>query len=291
MEKQEENEMSVKKIFKAVTLIITVTLIIFVISSLNSNFQAMAQTWQALPPYNFLWPLWSPILSPIDPVTGLKTPVVSDLYYDTVLPVQPGVVWNYIFDYPYFLYNSPVGLQYYDVVYGINPWPPSYSLDAKGFPIPIILPVGYQYLPPSDIYWLQENLPLANSAYIAQYPTWALAAYNAGLPPKLVGLDPWLASLVYPTPSISSLLTIADLLGYTPPVLAPAPALVATPTVAVAPPTVAAAPVTVVPAPVPIPTPVAVAAPAPLPVAPAPVTAPIIPPTNIIFALTLLGFV
>jgi len=253
--------------------------VLLLVLVLSFSFLVCAQTWQALPPYNFLWPLWSPALSPVDPATGLKAPIISELYNSTVLPLQPGLVWNPIFDNPYFLYNSPVGLQYYDIIYGMNPWPPAYSLDLKGAPIPLNLPVGYQYLPPTNSVWIQDNLPIANQSYLAQYPTWALAAYNATLPPKLVGLDPWLASLIYPTPALDSLLTAANILGYIPvgatvapapvpvPPTAVAPTLVATPIV---PPTAVATPIV----PPTVATPVApTVAVAPAPVVPSPALA------------------
>jgi hypothetical protein len=175
---------------------------------------AVAQTWTALPPYNFLWPLWSQTLSPVDLSTGLRTPLVGSLTSSTVLPLQPGLAWNPAFTYPYFLYNSPVGMQYYDIIYGFHAWPPVYNLTSAGLPIPLNLPVGYQFLSPTDPLWLQTNLPVANTSYIAQYPTWALDAYSLTLPPNLTGLDPWLASLIYPTPAFSSLLTAANILGY-----------------------------------------------------------------------------
>ncbi|MGA1842631.1 MAG: hypothetical protein ACMUIU_18605 [bacterium] len=243
----------------------------------------MAQTWLALPPYNFLWPLWSPALSPVDPATGLKNPIVSSLYSNTVLPLQPGIAWNPIFDYPYFLYNSPVGLQYYDLLYGINPWPPSYVLDTlTGSPIPITPPVGYSFLPVTDPAWIQTNVPIANLAYLSEYPNLALAAYTLSLPFNLTGLDPWLASLIYPTPAFSSLLTAAQILGYAP--VASAPGIVA-PTAVVPPPTVAApvpvAPTVVAPPPVPL-TPVA---PAPTVVAPPGVSVITTPAGNIIIIL------
>ena len=47
--------------------------------------------WVALPPYNVMWPLWSPALSPISPITGLTTPLLTSLTRNTVLPVQPGL--------------------------------------------------------------------------------------------------------------------------------------------------------------------------------------------------------
>ncbi|MGA1864012.1 MAG: hypothetical protein ACMUHX_03010 [bacterium] len=53
-----------------------------------------AQYWAALPPYNLLWPLWSPILSPPDPITGLPSPLTTELTSSTILPVQPGLAWD-----------------------------------------------------------------------------------------------------------------------------------------------------------------------------------------------------
>ena len=44
---------------------------------------AQAQYWAALPPYNTLWPLWSPALSPVDSGTGLAVPIVDSLSPDT----------------------------------------------------------------------------------------------------------------------------------------------------------------------------------------------------------------
>lgn len=273
--------MSAHKSIKTVFFLSALLLILF----LTGSHLIMAQTWQALPPYNFLWPLWSPALSPVDPATGLKNPIVSALYPSTVLPIQPGLAWNPIFDYPYFLYNSPVGLQYYDIVYGINPWPPSYSLDPiTGAPIAIRPPVGYSFLPVTDSTWIETNLPIANLAYLSEYPSLALAAYSLSLPFNLTGLDPWLASLIYPTPAFSSLLTAAQILGYAP--VAGAPGLVSL-TAVVPPPTIAApvpiAPTVVAPPPVPL-TPVVPAPVAPTVVAPAP-----IPPTPVAPAPTIIA--
>jgi hypothetical protein len=263
--------MSTHKSIKTVIFLSALVLILL----LTGNHLVMAQTWQVLPPYNFLWPLWSPALSPVDPATGLKNPIVSALYPSTVLPLQPGLAWNPIFDYPYFLYNSPVGMQYYDIVYGINPWPPSYVLDPiTGAPISITPPVGYTFLPVTDPTWIETNLPIANLAYLSEYLNLALAAYSLSLPFNLTGLDPWLASLIYPTPAFSSLLTAAQILGYAPVasapgIVAPLPPVVATtpiaPTVVapapVAPTVIAPAPTVVVPPPVPPPAPTVVAPP------------------------------
>lgn len=203
--------MRLKNIFK-IAFFISIFLMLLCILG---NSSAIAQTWAALPPYNFLWPLWSPALSPTNLTTGLPTPIVSNLYPSTILPVQPGLAWNPAISYPYFLYNSPVGMQYYDIIYGINPWPPSYATDPlTGGALSLGLPVGYNLLPTTDPLWIQQNLPVSNLAYLAQYPTLALSAYNLTLPANLTGLNPWLASLINPTPAFSSLLTAAQILGY-----------------------------------------------------------------------------
>jgi hypothetical protein len=87
-----------KKI-KIVLLIITLICFCLVIPS-----SARAQDWQAIPPYNLLWPLWSPVLSPPDPVTGVPTPLLTELSSSTILPVQPVLATD-----PY-LYIGPMGM-------------------------------------------------------------------------------------------------------------------------------------------------------------------------------------
>ncbi|MGA1867843.1 MAG: hypothetical protein ACMUJM_04770 [bacterium] len=138
---------------------------------------AHAQYWTAMPPYNILWPLWSPALSPIDLVTGYTTPLVTSLTRDTVLPVQPALVWDpsYIVGsdpglIPYLLYNTPPavgsGLLYYHDAYGLNPWPPDYMLDAvTGEPAPIPLPLGWSLLSPYNLGEFEYYVPIANIFY------------------------------------------------------------------------------------------------------------------------------
>ena len=142
-----------------------------------------AQYWTSLPPYNTLWPLWSPALSPIDSVTGLPTPIVSDLYPSTVLPVQPGLTWNPELSYPWLLYNTPLGMVYYDPVFGIDVWPPSNLFGPSG-PLPILLPPDFALLPPTDPDWLITNVPLANDAFIAYLKPVVLPP--TALPPLVV---------------------------------------------------------------------------------------------------------
>ena len=183
-----------------------------------------------MPPYNFLWPLWSPALSPVNAL-GIPTPLVSSLTPSTKLSVQPSLAWNPAISYPYFIFNSPVGLVYYDIIYGINPWPPSYVIDSlTGGPVPLCLPVGFSLLPATDPLWIQQNLLTAILAYLAEYPNLALSANPnlaltespngflnkliKALPSDLQGVKSWLASLINPTPAFTSLLTPADILGY-----------------------------------------------------------------------------
>jgi len=168
-----------------------------------------AQYWAPLPPYNTLWPLWSPVLSPPDPITGLPVPIVSSLYPNTVLPVQPGLTWDPALDYPWLLYNTPIGMAYYDPIDGINLWPPSYLVGPSG-PLPLTLPVGYSSLAPIDSTWLTTNVPIANSAFIAYLKPLVLPP--ATLPPLVT--PPTTIPPVSPAPwSPPTLLTASAILG------------------------------------------------------------------------------
>lgn len=150
----------------------------------------LIENWAAIPPYNLLWPLWSPPLSPVDPVTGIATPLVAELTNATLLPVQPALFWDPARLYAFALYNIPGslggGLTAFDPYYGLNPWPPSYLLDDLGAPAPIFLPLGFQFLPQkpiSDIYtW-------GNILYNLQYPSVPLSSLLT--PAQLWGLSPW----------------------------------------------------------------------------------------------------
>jgi len=130
-----------------------------------------AQYWQALPPYNTLWPLWSLALSPANPITGLPTPIVSQLTPSTILPVEPGLTWNPALANPWLLYNTPLGMIYFDPLFGLNTWPPSGLLNASGLPIPLTLPSGFASLPPTPFTSLSSSVSLANSA-ASLYLTW-----------------------------------------------------------------------------------------------------------------------
>jgi len=135
---------------------------------------AQAQYWQALPPYNLLWPLWSPALSPVDPLTGLATPLVATLSNATILPTQPALAWDPAQKFPWLLYNIPAllggGLTYFDPFYGLNPFPAPYLLDPVGLPLPITLPLGFGALPPTDITDFAPYVSLGNLYYNTVYP-------------------------------------------------------------------------------------------------------------------------
>ena len=117
-----------------------------------------SQNWQAIPPYNILWPLWSPTLSPPDPVTGVPAPILNQLTSNTILPVQPIMGWNpnsflwpMSITMPWFFYNGPTGVLFFDVLYGLNPWPPPSFLDPAGAPIPISLAPDFTFSPLPDL--------------------------------------------------------------------------------------------------------------------------------------------
>jgi len=135
-----------------------------VVLSLVCSPALQAQNWVALPPYNTLWPLWSPALSPINPSTGLPTPIVTQLTHNTILPVQPGLTWYPQLSYPWLLYNTPAGMAYYDPVNGINLWPPTIFMALS---LPLTLPPDYANLPPTDPAWITTTVPVANSALLS----------------------------------------------------------------------------------------------------------------------------
>ena len=130
-----------------------------------------SQNWTSIPPHNTLWPLWSPILSPVDATTQIQTPIVTSLNRFTLLPFQPAITWDPYMPYPWFLYNSPFGLVYYDVLQDfISMWPPLHLINPFTFePLPIDLPSNYSAFPPVSSVFLSEYVPIANEAYTDQY--------------------------------------------------------------------------------------------------------------------------
>ncbi|MCL6584356.1 MAG: hypothetical protein K6U11_12050 [bacterium] len=145
-------------------------------------------TWVALPPYNTLWPLWSPPLSPVSSLTGLPQPIVTSLTPATVLPVQPGLTWDPSLGYPWLLYNTPLGLAYFDPLAGVNLWPPRILINTiTGTPITLTLPAGYTTLPPTSSLWLFSNVPAANQSFIASYYRF-VPINTVATPPSLTSL-------------------------------------------------------------------------------------------------------
>jgi len=151
------------------SLILALVMMIAVSLALPAVVQAQ---WAALPPYNVLWPLWSPALSPGG------TPLVTSLTKNTVLPVQPALAWDPLqpagTGKPWALYNTPTafggGLLFFDLYYGLNPWPPSYMVDpVTGAPKPITLPIGWSVLLPTPLKGFEYFIPLANAIYSYQY--------------------------------------------------------------------------------------------------------------------------
>jgi hypothetical protein len=153
-----------------------------------------AQNWVPMPPYNLLWPLWSPVLSPANPVTGIPTPLLSSLTSNTFLPVEPVMLWDPVLrDFPYMLYNIPQplggGMVFFDQYYGLNPWPPPYLTDSvTGLPSPIALPTGFGALSPTLLDPFADYVGLANLYFLAQYPPGIFATAVSGL---LTTADIW----------------------------------------------------------------------------------------------------
>ncbi len=146
--------------------------------------------WWPLPPYNTLWPLWSPVLSPPNAL-GIPIPIVSSLTPETVLPVQPGLTWDPALKYPWLLYNTPSGLAFYDPYFGIDLWPPDY-LNILGIPLPITLTSKWSTLAPTDTNWISAVVPIANNAYYSTYPQFA----PLGTPADFLGIPVLIPNLI-----------------------------------------------------------------------------------------------
>ncbi|MGA1863973.1 MAG: hypothetical protein ACMUHX_02810 [bacterium] len=148
---------------------IIVFAILIIMTFLGAN-SVHAQYWAAIPPYNTLWPLWSPVLSPVSSKTGVATPLVTSLTPKTLLPVQPALTWDPAIGYPWLLYNSTVGLAYWDMIFGFDSWPPDILINpTTNLPNPITLTGNWAALPPTPFAWGAQWVPVANSAYTT-YP-------------------------------------------------------------------------------------------------------------------------
>ena len=177
-------------------------IVILLIALSLAGMDLMAQDWAAMPPYNLLWPLWSPVYSPPDPVTGLPTPLLSQVTRNTVLPIQPIYLYNpYGYEFPmgfiqpWLLYNSPTGVVYFDTMFGINPFPPPEFLDPlTGAPAPLALPLNYSALALPSLGLALYLFELANATYQVAFgidmginPATLLTYYDVyGVPEVLV---------------------------------------------------------------------------------------------------------
>lgn len=227
-------------------IIVTLSVTLFLIYSPI----VQAQNWTALPPYDTLWPLWSPALSPVDPVTGVPVPIVTELTALTKLPVEPGLTWNPSLNYPWLLYNSPLGMAYFDPIGGVDLWPPPSLIKPNGSIAALELPTDYETLPVTPSSFITDYLPLANPAaigFLSIFP----GAFKGGILPVYLGASALLPPPIIPPPA--------------PIVVVPPPIpVVPDPTVIVPPPTVVVPPPTVIVPPVattPIIAPTAVVAP------------------------------
>jgi len=147
-----------------------------------------AANWQRMPTYNVLWPLWSPALSP-----GGNA-LVPDITKSTILPVQPGMVWDPAQLKPWAVYNTPAalggGLLFFDA-YGMNPWPPKYMVNpATGAPAPVPLATTWSLLLPTSLVEWEYYLPLANIAYALSYGLTGPAYLNLLTTAQIWGLPP-----------------------------------------------------------------------------------------------------
>ncbi|MGA1867939.1 MAG: hypothetical protein ACMUJM_05255 [bacterium] len=181
---------------------IVMTLTILLIALLVAG--AQADYWTAMPPYNVLWPLWSPALSPENPVTGVATPLVNAVTRHTILPVQPAMLWDPASPeanngpLPWLAYNTPLalggGLLIWDQYYGMRPFPPDYMVDpVTSTPVPIPLPLSYWLLRPIEFEEINAyHFVLGNLVYANTYGVPLLNLLTPqefwGLPPLTVGV-------------------------------------------------------------------------------------------------------
>ena len=184
---------------RTITQFIVCMFILGLAVSFVMNSTASAQYWQAIPPYNLLWPLWPQSLNYTSPWTGNSTPLVSWLDSNTLLPVQPAWVWNYNLDYPWFLFNAPTSLggnlYYWDMWSGFHPFPQAGTVNAS-----ISLPWFYQYSSPSFSNF-SLSATLANISYALSFLGYTGATpYTSLLSPLQLWGNPPFSGLTLPSP-------------------------------------------------------------------------------------------
>lgn len=184
---------------KKILFILCITLIFafmaYCITGVFSPKAVNAQYWALMPPYNVLWPLFSPVLSPRDPITGIPIPLVSELTVNTILPVQPVLAWDPCQPVPWALYNVPAtfggGLVYFDQTYGLNPWPPVYLLDPiTGAPAPITWRGTWSLLLPTELGHLEYIIDLGNITFALTYGIYGDPFLNLLTAAQIWGLPP-----------------------------------------------------------------------------------------------------
>lgn len=192
-------------------LILGLVAVFFICSSVS------AQYWQAMPPYNLLWPLWVTDLNYFNFFTGQKTPIVTSVNSATRLinpttqsPVMPAWVWNPSINRPWFLFNAPPSLgsalYFYDELFGFNAFP-----SLPGYSIP--LPPGYETLVPNAPNF-NFSATLANLNYLMAFLSAPdVLAYTSLLTPsQLWGVPPFPAAAPAALPStFSTLATVSPL--------------------------------------------------------------------------------
>jgi hypothetical protein len=71
---------------------------------------------------------------------------------------------------PWLLYNSPIGVVYFDTIFGLNPFPPPELLDpVTGAPAPIALPLNYSLLAIPPLSLALYLFELSNASYQIGY--------------------------------------------------------------------------------------------------------------------------
>ena len=185
-------------------LLLLLMIVIFIIMAAIGFFRhpiTEAQYWSLMPPYNVLWPLWSPPLVTDfnwDPLvfTG-TTPIITELTKTTILPVQPALAWDPCQPLPWALFNAPPlfggGLVFFDEIYGLHPWPPPYLQDPiTGAPAPITWsPLAtWGLIAPTDVGHIEYLIPLANITFALTYGLGGQSVLDLLTPAQLWGLPP-----------------------------------------------------------------------------------------------------